>query len=743
MRQLVAIAAVVALACAGVSFCAAAPVAPANPCLAGNDQDPGACNGSPAPNPTSTPGNGQPCTATPNARFASQFKEAGTTELSNNTCVPNMQPNVVFVDGKHCTGSHCTSANLDLYAVICLNENQQFTTGQAITLCSHNFPYTSPGARPMQYTNPNKIHANEAYGFFGSPACGNPGTGIKIYGTPTNPQGANPPGEAGDTDWHEQSRVHLQFFTDAAHALYWSSQDGCQSIGTVTIGGPSPVTPGQTVTVTINGTPVSYGPVPIPPPVEQPIDVATFLSTAINAAGIPNCSSTSSFSIVTVTCTTSLSTLTSSTTGSGGLTAVSAISNPDSTYMADTSDPHVMKWWQSYDSGTTVSGVNAGTAQGASGFDLFWGMENDTSNVNIQNQITCKNTPCNTVGINCTQEWGCSDSTMTNHRITLFNSLNHLRVGSLMQGQPFALMFNGLADALTTDNTCELGTLTYTSPNVLMGEAEQVLVGFSNHSPETRQWPHGLNCFSQVLNSTTGLIFYEDHERAVDVIADNYQMLYNHFAFYLLTFVSQRVTQRLDLDDQTSQPQFSVYPPQLFQPAPGDGHPRMSAFFPTNCSGCDANGYDPNSGTDGNWGSGADTNDRVGDHGAVDLAMGSSCSAGLVDYKGHPVCVYFSEFDNMFYFDTSSLTQKTIQTEFSLAGNYMAAVMNPSTSTITIQCGDLPRHTYHHSMRELPLTPVALGMDIFGGGGVDFGGSFACGTGSATVAPESSRILVD
>jgi hypothetical protein len=240
------------------------------------------------------------------------------------------------------------------------------------------------------------------------------------------------------------------------------------------------------------------------------------------------------------------------------------------------------------------------------------------------------------------------------------------------------------------------------------------------------------------------------------------------------------VTSALRLDDigggggnAGSNPNLTVYPLQMLMPDPtANGSPALGKFVPPANNpapppnGTDANGYDPNSNLNGDFGTGCDLHDAASDHGAADLltagSVGGATPSGSClkdggsavncttiglggndadcreDYKGNRVGVYVREFANVYY-KGSPITNAPI----SSAANYMAVVVNPSAQAHIVACADLPLEggaNYLHIVTALPATPTQNAMDMVNGGSLAATTGFTCGT--TPVAAESTLILV-
>lgn len=400
-------------------------------------------------------------------------------------------------------------------------------------------------------------------------------------------------------------------------------------------------------------------------------------------------------------------------------------------------DTHVTNWWGSFYSGQTVSGVCAFASCPQNNMDGYFLYEIDQSTQSITNATSCgtngTSTPCSPQA-STVAEYG-TDSSYSSAKATAITSWVHVESGTALTGVGYAFRQNGLSDRMDTSNSCYLPSSYFTSANALTATAEQPVYGFSGHQPDVRSMVHYLNCFSQIVNNTTGQFEVLDHES----LPTTYQLYDDHWALKMLAYKPYRVSERLAEEDGNST-YMSAYPTEYYSTDPGDGFPAMAAFFPTNCSNCDGNGYDATATTDGNYGSGTDTNDRAADHGAVDLCAPGSTSLGLQDFKGDNVCVYRRIWDNMFFLG------QTIQSYYSLGGNFMAVFFNPSTTAYQIPCGDLNLashvHTYLHKMSHLPATPTANAMEVYNGGKDVFTTPFRCGTSSAIVPAESSVTIV-
>lgn len=713
----------------------------------GNDpyQGPGGqcpgCGGSPAP--TSAPNNGLACATTPPSTipFYQALMQPGLTQKGNNTCIPKHEYTEIAFDGSFCTTTCALTSPppvsdppftlgqyyINLYADFC-EDGTSFTAGLCNEALEANYPFnvlglgyfnngaaTTLGAsKAMKYVNPNILHANEQIAPVFNPdirACTKPGTGIKFYGTPTNPSPPqNPAGMLGDDSTQAAADLDIEHDgvqTTTAHRIYVTDNNSCKN--------PSPATP-----------------------------------------------------------------------------------TPVQNYMGYLGSTHLQNWMASLESGASVNSVcafgAAATCTGPNGSgvfaDVYFMYENDQSTTSILNQTQCNNTPCNPSGsITTTQHWA-SDQAMVNDRVALFNAYLHEHGSDcenggncIPNGTGIAQQFNGLTNFITTANSCYLymgaATGNYGSSNTLQGEFEQATSGFNNRLIEPREISSILNCTSDVLANTNGMLFFNDHQQ----LQSTYQFYYMATALKMLAYKAGYISSELRLDDTPGcsancNPNLTVYPAQMLVPDPtANGSPVMAKFAPpANVHGRDSNGYDggacntqcgstgtANAQNDGSPGNGCGQFDASTDHGAADLLAaslshtfgaagctgagfasyaitGCPANAYAMDYKCNPAAIYVREFANMYY-NGAPITSAPI----SSAANYMAFVVNQSEVTYQVQCTDLPLEggaNYGHIVTATPATPTQNGMDMVNGGSLTATTAFACGTASANLPAESAFWLV-
>jgi hypothetical protein len=320
---------------------------------------------------------------------------------------------------------------------------------------------------------------------------------------------------------------------------------------------------------------------------------------------------------------------------------------PVSTYDPNTGAPHYMDYQNSWiQGGPGAAPVNGITASTVANFKKYNAMLSDSSSINQAAFFAC---PSGDAANQCLSDVAsaeyANDTAYGDSLATAYCAMTHSPTNS----DPIRIEINAGAQGLSTTNFSQ--GLDYEhgggvgDPNFELFRCSQVWAiayeqfefGFNavngGHQLETRNWLHGENSFSLILNNSNVLVKINDHEPpdcqftssgcngvgGTSSVHGEGEIL--HTALILLAYQEGRFLDQESEEDGDANKQYPVqtFSPQKLAFRPGDGSPTMQSFTV---------GFDNEAGgADGDFGDGCDSQDTpITDHGVEDLLIPGTCT---------------------------------------------------------------------------------------------------------------------